>query len=168
MRWKATAESDTIHPMKPAHKRGFTLIELLVVVAIIGLIAAIVLAGVGLVRNKGIDTYARGQLSQLRSAAELFRQNNSNSYIGFCASATADAAIKNLATNVPSAGAGNYVENTNGSMTGVVAGKVNCVDDVSAFVIDSPLSAGTGSRWCVDSLGRSLAEAAVPSATACN
>jgi len=69
-------------------RRGFTLIELLVVIAIIGILSAVVLASLNTARNKGADAAIKSNIDNARAAAELYYDNNSNSYLGVCGAAT--------------------------------------------------------------------------------
>lgn len=57
-------------------RRGFTLIELLVVIAIIGLISSIVLASVNSARAKSRDARRMSDLTQIRTALELYYDAN--------------------------------------------------------------------------------------------
>jgi len=127
------------------YKSGFTLIELLVVIAIIGLLSAMVLIGLNISRNKGIDAAVKSQLRQVISQSELFAQNNSNGYAGFCTSST---------TKLILAGAANATGAATSSSTGQAStyNKVVCHDSNSAWALDAPLS------WCVDSIGEAKDE----------
>jgi prepilin-type N-terminal cleavage/methylation domain-containing protein len=58
--------------METNTKRGFTLIELLIVVAIIGLLASVVLIGLGTFRSTGRDARRVADLRQVQSALELY------------------------------------------------------------------------------------------------
>ncbi|MBI2075113.1 MAG: prepilin-type N-terminal cleavage/methylation domain-containing protein [Candidatus Harrisonbacteria bacterium] len=60
-------------------KSGFTLIEVLIVVAIIGLLASIVLVGLGSFRARGRDARRVADLRQTQNALELF-YTKSNAY----------------------------------------------------------------------------------------
>lgn len=55
-----------------SHHKGFTLIELLVVVAVIGILASVILIGLGSVRGKGRDARRIADLKQLQNGLELF------------------------------------------------------------------------------------------------
>lgn len=56
--------------------RGFTLIEILVVVAIIGILASIILVGVGSFRARGRDTRRIADLRETQNALELYFTKN--------------------------------------------------------------------------------------------
>ncbi len=65
-------------------RKGFTLIELLVVVAIIGLLSSVVLASLNSARAKGRDAKRESDLEQLRTALELYYNDNNAYPIGSC------------------------------------------------------------------------------------
>ncbi len=67
--------------------RGFTLIELLVVIAIIGILSSVVLASLNTARNRGADAAVKSNLANARAEAELFYDQNNNSYTGVCGTA---------------------------------------------------------------------------------
>ena len=60
-------------------KQGFTLIELLIVVAIIGLLASVVLVGLGGFRGRGRDARRIADLRETQNALELYYIRN-NAY----------------------------------------------------------------------------------------
>lgn len=64
--------------MMPRHSRtsGFTLIELLVVIAIIGILSSAVLASVSISRQKARDAKRIAELSEIKKALEIYRQEN--------------------------------------------------------------------------------------------
>ena len=57
---------------KMKQSKGFTLIEVLVVVAIIGILASILLVGLGTVRSKGQDAKRIADMSTMRNGLEIF------------------------------------------------------------------------------------------------
>ena len=66
--------------MKLSGQKGFTLIELLVVIAIIGILATLVLLQLGTARAKARDAKRIADISQMRTAVELFFDDNSGKY----------------------------------------------------------------------------------------
>jgi len=62
------------HNLKP--NSGFTLIELLIVVAIIGLLASVVLVGLGGFRARGRDARRIADLRETQNALELYYTKN--------------------------------------------------------------------------------------------
>jgi len=58
------------------NKKGFTLIELLIVVAVIGILASVVLVGLGPVQKQGRDARRISDLRQVQSGLELYYNKN--------------------------------------------------------------------------------------------
>ena len=120
--------------------------ELLVVVAIIGILAAIVLVSLNSARNKSKNAAIKAQMVSLRSAGELFNEDN-GSFTGFCASPEEG----DLSGGVTSAGGTGY----------------DCNESASAWAAGVAL-VGTGAgSWCVDSTGASKAAVLGADATVC-
>ena len=59
-----------------ASSKGFTLVELLVVIAIIGVLATLILLQLGAARQKARDAKRVADVNQVRSAEELFFDDN--------------------------------------------------------------------------------------------
>ena len=58
------------------NKKGFTLIELLIVVAVIGILASVVLVGLGPVQKQGRDARRISDLRQVQNGLELYYSKN--------------------------------------------------------------------------------------------
>jgi prepilin-type N-terminal cleavage/methylation domain-containing protein len=141
--------------------RAFTLIELLVVIAIIGILSSVVLASLNTARTKGNDAAIKSNLDTIRTQAELYYDNNTNTYGSAFTTATcptsgttmfyADTTIRQAIASAESA---------NG------ASVVTCGATTSAYAVSSPLST-SGQYWCVDSTGASKQTTAVLTGTVC-
>jgi general secretion pathway protein G len=109
-------------------RRGFTLIEMLIVIAIIGILASIVLVGLGPVQRRGRDARRQSDLRGVQNALELY-YNKCGHYPGgsTCQAAGAGDNFASMVTavtgatigisklpNDPSSGA-TYYYGTNGS-----------------------------------------------------
>lgn len=107
------------------------ILVILVTIAIIGILAAVVLASLNSARDKGADASVKATLSSLKAQAELYYDSNSNTYSGFCNS----SGTKTLTNSIPEARRQNYT----------------CNDDLKAYAISAPLS--NSNYYCVDSSG---------------
>jgi len=58
------------------NKKGFTLIELLIVIAVIGILASVVLVGLGPVQKQGRDARRISDLRQVQNGLELYYSKN--------------------------------------------------------------------------------------------
>jgi prepilin-type N-terminal cleavage/methylation domain-containing protein len=61
------------HPMPRRTRHGFTAIELLVTITIIGILAALILAGVNMMRSKQLSTTTQVELREMKVALENFK-----------------------------------------------------------------------------------------------
>lgn len=113
------------------NKKGFTLIEILVVVSIIGLLASVVLVGLGGIQAKGADARRIADLRQVQNGLELYYSKNFSYPTASCNDPTASGrncwdanlktplinaniGIKNLA-NDPNSTQQSYMYGSNGS-----------------------------------------------------
>ncbi len=133
-------------------KSGFTLLELLVVIAIIGILSSVVITNVGAARVKAYDAKVKGQLSNIRAAAEVYFTMRYN----YGASTTANA----CSTVPPTAGtmfadtASNLAQLSVSSNYPTGENTIVCNSNGSAYAVGDNLSSGNG-YWCVDSTGTS-------------
>lgn len=107
---------------KSNSRAGFTLIELLVVIAIIGILATMLLLQLGIARGRARDTKRIADMSQIRSALELYFDDNGGRY-----PAQTDMTIlksSGYLTNIPSdpLTGSNCLNN----FSGAVIGAYNC------------------------------------------
>jgi prepilin-type N-terminal cleavage/methylation domain-containing protein len=65
---------------RPGLSKGFTLVELLVVIAIIGVLATMLLLQLGIARAKVRDTKRIGDINQIRTAIEMYFDDNGGHY----------------------------------------------------------------------------------------
>lgn len=127
--------------------------ELLVVIAIIGILASVVLASLNSARSKGADAAVKSSINNARAQAELYYDNQGNTYLGACNAATG---ISNMKIGA---------DNANG------AGGVLCFDLATAWALQGELvqknSANVTQYYCADSTGKSSTSTTALTITAC-
>lgn len=134
------------------NNRGFTLIELLVVIAIIGILSAVVLASLNTARDKGSDAAVQSDLATIRTQAEIYYGDHSNSYGTQAWSSGAAAGCTGGIFSDP-----NIASALLGADTVNGAGNVACLATGSTYLAAAALSTTTA-YWCVDSTGKSKQE----------
>jgi type IV pilus assembly protein PilA len=72
------------------NRKGFTLIELLIVVVIIGILAAIAIPKFGETRERAYVSAMQADLNQIRTAQEMYYQDNAFNYATGVAQLEAD------------------------------------------------------------------------------
>lgn len=110
---------------------GFTLIELLVAIAIIGVLAAVLLANMVGVRERGADAKIKSDLNQLRTALRLY-YNDNQTY-----PQSIDAACSSV---LVSEGDGQFSSSTTEYMKELPEGCRYQSSDPDSFVIYAPLN----------------------------
>jgi prepilin-type N-terminal cleavage/methylation domain-containing protein len=133
------------------YKRGFTLIELLVVIAIIGILSAVVLASLNTARNKGADASIKASMANARAQAELYYDENVNSYQDVCGSAPVGS-VKSIYDLVLGAARADGLPDFQHDQIGA-DDKATCNDSATAWAAEVPLKAASGMMYCVDSTG---------------
>jgi len=123
-------------------KKGFTLIELLVVIAIIGILSSIVFFAMRGATDRAKDSKIISVMSQLRSFAEMYYNDNNASFANFCQNAPTSFTDWNTIMN--------EIDNNNGDKA---APECHRADNGSNYCIKVQLN--SGNWWCVDSGARS-------------
>ncbi|HBH71636.1 MAG: hypothetical protein UU88_C0009G0011 [Parcubacteria group bacterium GW2011_GWC1_42_11] len=107
------------------NKKGFTLIELLVVIAIIGILSSVVLSSLNSARQKARDAQRVSNLTQIRTALEMYYHDNGsysnpgwawrsecNAWGGFAANDVIPGLIPTYLPSFPSDPSMNKTDNT--------------------------------------------------------
>ncbi len=150
---------------------GFTLLELLVVIALIGLLAAIVMASLGTSRKRGDSASIKSTMSSMRGQAELFYANNGSSY-GPVHTADYGATSKcGTATTTNLFGSTSVTGSLRNAITSIntkvgSTASTSCAISATSWAFSATL--GDSSAWCVDSTGAAQATIINLTTSRCN
>ncbi len=130
-------------------RRGFTLIELLVVIAIIGVLAAIIGAGLNPTRTKGVDAGIIANVQNAMEQAALYYVEHDHRYTNIC---SADGGIGMMVQ---------AADEANGN-----AGTADCNANDNSWAAAATLTSSSTQYYCIDSLGNEYAVAGAITTTA--
>jgi prepilin-type N-terminal cleavage/methylation domain-containing protein len=148
----------------------FTLIELLVVIGIIGVLSAVVLASLNSARIKGADASVKSNLANMRSQADLWYSNNSETYGTWNAGTKATCPVAVVAGSIMNDP--NIIKAIASALSAAGNG-TSCQVSGGSYAIAVGMDTAN-QAWCVDSQGTSKLKTGVATpdlaitASACN
>lgn len=148
-------------------RRGFTLIELLVVIAIIGILSSVVLASLNTARDKGIDAKIQSEIRSVQVNAEIYYDNNGNSYN--TTGAAVSSCTAGMFNNASNPNIRQIITDLNAAHSGDDA-RCASPNGGASYAIQHQLKSTAGVYFCADSTGKvgtSTTALTTASATAC-
>lgn len=137
------------------NKKGFTLIELMVAIAVIGILAGVVVAGLNNGKVATKDARIKAAMTQVRLLAQQMRNDDFTYISSFVTpysgvscgiNGASDADLRALALDIKTL---NGVTNCATASTGVFW--INAPGGSTGFAATAKLASGT--FWCIDSTG---------------
>jgi prepilin-type N-terminal cleavage/methylation domain-containing protein len=149
----------------PKNTSGFTLIELLVVVAIIGILAAVVVAALTSMRDRGGDATIKHGLNTVRSQAEIYQNTNGSYGIQNNSEGQCRTPLLVLSNMFEDSIVNNAIAQANQASGGTAGGSglytnAWCASNSGSYAVavilkSSVSSGGLQDFWCIDSGGNS-------------